>query len=552
MPIRLLPRRAKLPPPDADDDRSLLARFAATRDELAFAALVDRHGSMVLGVCRRVVRDPHLADDAFQAVFLVLARKAGRIEVGPSLANWLFAVARRVALTARRNQRRFENRNATAGKPPLGEPKFDDLLLALDEELSRLPDPLRAAVLECFVREKTQDEAAKTLGWSLSTLRRRLDQAKELLRNRLTARGATLSAGLLAGAVLGAAATAGVPPTLAQITVENATACLAGKAVAGSVTTLANGAMAMSTLAKLGIGVGLLGTIAVIGVAVAGGFQGDSPPVGKTSPIAVQLPPATAAAKPQITPNPEEPPKPVTPSTPVAPATEWVTLRGRVILSEPPEPKKIDVTADKGHCLKNGPLLDGAVVVNPKSKGLKNVVVWLRPDDDNRRVKFPQDRIHPDLLKPRSRHHVIDQPCCQFEPRILAARDGDTLEVKNSAPVAHNINFNSDSEQFNLTLQTGKSYRSATPLTAQNTPILFKCDIHPWMQGRLRVFDHPYFAITDDDGNFEIRNAPPGKWRVVYWHENGFHKGRNGLLGFPVELKGEKVEAKEIDFEFPK
>ena len=546
MPIRLLARRP--PVPDSDDDRGLLGRFARTGDEAAFAALVDRHGPMVLGVCRRVLRDSHLADDAFQAVFLVLARKAGRVRVGPSLANWLFGVARRVSLNARRTQRRFEVRNVAAGATkPDAEPNFDDLLLALDDEITRLPDPLRAAVLECFVREKTQDEAAKTLGWSLSTLRRRLDRAKDLLRVRLTARGATLSAGLLAGAVLAGTAAAAVPPFLRETTVGIAASAFAGKAVAASITTLAKGATAMSTVTKLGIGVGVLAAVGAIGIAVAANF-----PKEKETPVAVVPPPPTEPTKPVEPPKIVEPVKPVEPSVPVAPAAEWVTIKGRVQLTAAPEPKKIDPSADKEHCLKDGPLVDSALVVNPKSKGVKNVVVWLRPDSTDRKERFPQAKIHPDLLAPKAKHHVIDQPCCQFEPRILAARAGDTLEVKNSAPVAHNINFSSDAESFNVTLQPAKSHRPDRVLEWQSTALLFKCDIHPWMQGRIRVFDHPYFAITDDDGNFEIKQVPAGKWRVVYWHEGGFHKGKDGLLGFPVDATEPTTELPAIELELPK
>ena len=133
--------------------------------------------------------------------------------------------------------------------------------------------------------------------------------------------------------------------------------------------------------------------------------------------------------------------------------------------------------------------------------------------------------------------HVVDQPCCQFIPRVVAAKAGDTIEFKNSAPVPHNINYSSDVESFNVTIQPGKEHAAQQPLQAQGSPIPFKCDIHPWMAGRVRVFDHPFFAKTNDDGTFEIKDVPVGKWRLVYWHENGYHKGRDGAAGFPVEVK---------------
>jgi hypothetical protein len=236
-----------------------------------------------------------------------------------------------------------------------------------------------------------------------------------------------------------------------------------------------------------------------------------------------------------------------------APAGDWATIKGQVTFTKAPKPRVIDVTTDKAHCLMNGPLVYEEVIVDEKSKGLKNVVVWLRPDVPDRKAPFPADKIHPKLVKPAPKSHTIDQPCCQFVPRVVAARAGDTLEVKNSAPVAHNINMSADdpAHTFNITLPAGKSLKLEKPLTAQSTPIPFKCDIHPWMAGRMRVFDHPYFAVTDKDGKFEIKDAPAGKWKLVVWHESGYHKGREGAFGLPVEVKGPTTEVPVIDFEPP-
>ena len=235
-----------------------------------------------------------------------------------------------------------------------------------------------------------------------------------------------------------------------------------------------------------------------------------------------------------------------------APNGDWITIKGQVKLTNAPEPKKVDVTVDKQHCLSKGPLVYEDIVVNPKSKGVKGVVVWLRPDTDNRKDPFPQDKIHPDLAKGKvkAQNHVVDQPCCQFEPRVVAAREGDTIEFKNSAPVNHNVNYNSDAEPFNNNMAPNTS-KATRPTAAQASPITFKCDIHPWMQGRARVFDHPYFAVTDADGNFAITNAPKGKWRVVYWHENGYHKGRDGANGLPVDGTKGDVELPPIDLDLP-
>jgi len=231
---------------------------------------------------------------------------------------------------------------------------------------------------------------------------------------------------------------------------------------------------------------------------------------------------------------------------------KWGGLKGQIILSKPPEPRKVDVTTDKPHCESKGELKYEDIIVDSKTKGVKNVVVWLRPDTDDRKDPFPKDKIHPNLAKAAPKNHVIDQPCCQFVPRIIAARAGDTVEVKNSSPVPHNVNYNSDAESFNVTVPSMATHKPKQALEVQATPILFKCDIHSWMQGRIRVFDHPYFAVTKDDGTFEIKDAPAGKWRLVIWHEGGFHKGKEGVLGMPVEVTdGKTTEVPAVDLQLP-
>jgi plastocyanin len=234
-----------------------------------------------------------------------------------------------------------------------------------------------------------------------------------------------------------------------------------------------------------------------------------------------------------------------------APAQQWTTIKGQVLLPSAPKPTELNVTADKEHCLSKGPLLDDTVIVNPKNKGLKNVWVYLVPDAAGGKLA-----VHPDLAKPASKEHVIDQPCCQFVPRILAMRDGDTLLVKNSSPKAHNINVSADapSPSFNQTLPPGGDYKAPAPFVAQKSPVTFACNIHPWMGGRMMVFDHPYFAITDADGKFEIKMAPAKGAKIVYRHENGYHKGAAGRNGWPIEGKvaGNDTELKPHEFEFPK
>ncbi len=184
-------------------DGELLERFAARREEDAFATLVKRHGPLVLGVCRRVLHDSHDAEDAFQATFLALARKAGSVGRAESVAGWLYRVAYHVAVKAlaRKSFRRRRERRAGAGAAadPLAELTGREMLRALDEELSGLSERLRAPLVLCYLEGKTRDEAAHELGWSLGTLKRRLEQARTTLQARLAGRGIALTALMTAG-----------------------------------------------------------------------------------------------------------------------------------------------------------------------------------------------------------------------------------------------------------------------------------------------------------------------------------------------------------------
>lgn len=187
---------------DADNltDRELLARFAVRHDESAFKVLVRRHGPMVLRVCQGQLERPGDAEDVFQAAFLVLARKAGSIHWHASIGSWLFEVAHRLAQEARRKQlkqraREVEARSRSVGDP-LAEISVRELITVFDEELTNLPERYRAPLLLCYVEGKTGEEAARQLGYSPSTLQRRLGRARELLHKRLSRRGFTVTGAL--------------------------------------------------------------------------------------------------------------------------------------------------------------------------------------------------------------------------------------------------------------------------------------------------------------------------------------------------------------------
>jgi hypothetical protein len=240
-------------------------------------------------------------------------------------------------------------------------------------------------------------------------------------------------------------------------------------------------------------------------------------------------------------------------------ADDWATIKGSVVFPEDkPIPKRValDVTQDKAHCLAKGAILDEVTIVNPKNRGIKNVVVFLRPLD-TKTTDFEKTQIHPDDAKRKAAEVIIDQPCCMFVKRITTARPGDTLVVKNPAPVAHNFFWSSTNNgEYNITVPkmgewAMRDVGAAQPrkLVAESSPIQYKCTIHGWMTGYVRIFDHPYYAVSDEDGKFEIKNAPVGKFRLVYWHETGVRGGAKGRFGEPIAITGPTMEMKPVDFE---
>jgi RNA polymerase sigma factor (sigma-70 family) len=213
-----------LPALESCTDRELLESYRQRKDETAFAMLVRRHGPLVWGTCRRLLGESHDTEDAYQAVFLVLARKAGSIRKAESLAAWLHRVARQVALRARtcRDRRcKVENRRrADAGTESQSadtsrlsdELSLREGLVILDEEIERLPEKFRACIVLCYLQGRTNEEAARELGCPAGTLKSRLGRARELLGERLMKRGVALSVGAAAVLVATSAGEAALAP----------------------------------------------------------------------------------------------------------------------------------------------------------------------------------------------------------------------------------------------------------------------------------------------------------------------------------------------------
>ncbi len=255
-------------------DGQLLASFIDQKDEAAFEALVRRHGPMVFGVCRRVVGNHHDAEDAFQATFLVLARKAASVRPRERVANWLHGVALRTAMKARTmtaKRRGREKQVTDLPEPEAAQPdQWRDVLPLLDQELNGLPENYRLPILLCDLESKTIKDAAQQLGWPQGTVAGRLVRGRKLLAKRLASRGVVQSAGSLAVIVSQNSVSAGVPISLVSSTIKAAAMIAEGQvAVAGvlpaKVAILTEGMLKTMLLNKLKTATALLLLFAALG-----------------------------------------------------------------------------------------------------------------------------------------------------------------------------------------------------------------------------------------------------------------------------------------------
>jgi RNA polymerase sigma factor (sigma-70 family) len=260
-----------------DSDHQLVERALARHDDAALQAIVHRHGPMVYRVCWRVLQHSQDAEDAFQATFLLLAQKLRTLRQHASLASWLHGVARRVALKAKAqaaSRRRHEQHASMPDTLPPDDVTWREVRSALDFELSRLPDKWRLPLILCYLEGRTQDEAASHLGWSKSTLRRRLREARDALGRRLSGRGLVGSAGLAAVLVSDCTASAAPAPGLLASTAKAAAGVAAGKTVATAasarVAVLTEGMLKVMLITKLKNATVVLVVIALIVGGVTG------------------------------------------------------------------------------------------------------------------------------------------------------------------------------------------------------------------------------------------------------------------------------------------
>jgi plastocyanin len=223
-----------------------------------------------------------------------------------------------------------------------------------------------------------------------------------------------------------------------------------------------------------------------------------------------------------------------TPATTTAPATAaasaggWGTLKGQVVFNSAPPPvetleEKGKAKKDPEFCAKDAPIKSQRLMVDSETKGVKYVLVYLSKPT----------AVSPDAKAAVAKTEVLfDQKGCIFEPHVLGLMAGSEIVLKSSDPVNHNVNARLKVNNAFNDLIAGGATRKLTPTSPERTPCPVTCDIHPWMLGYWMILDHPYFAVTDDKGNFEIKNVPAGTQKVVVWQE---------ATGFVTAPAGEEV-----------
>ncbi|HLJ97566.1 MAG TPA: sigma-70 family RNA polymerase sigma factor, partial [Gemmataceae bacterium] len=283
-------------------DQQLLDDFAVHRDDSAFAALVSRHGSMVLRVCRRVLCHEQDAEDAFQATFLVLARNSASIRKRAALAPWLHGVAYRIAMKAKRSaarRRTHETRRGVLTPRLVPNPTWDDVQVVLDEEIERLPERFRTAFVLCILEGKSRPEAAAELGIKEGTVSSRLSRARQRLQQQLGRRGIELSA-LLAALSVAENASRAVPAALVRTTLRWGLLVAAGGTAVEMIPThvaiLATGVTKAMFLTKAKIATAMLLTLTLM----AGGVGVLTHQVRAGKPVAPQEIKSPGNAAPQL------------------------------------------------------------------------------------------------------------------------------------------------------------------------------------------------------------------------------------------------------------
>jgi len=230
---------------------------------------------------------------------------------------------------------------------------------------------------------------------------------------------------------------------------------------------------------------------------------------------------------------------------PKAPPGDWGTVKGRVVWDDGeklPERREVDFdklklqAEDAKYFTSKGKVYYEDWVIDPKSRALQYVFVWLRADSTERTP--PPLKVHADRAAAKPIELVMDQVPMGYRPHAAALRVGDSLVVKNTSPIFHSLVWSSDNNGDGNRAMPKDTEVRFDKLKLERVPIPFSCAPHPWEKAFVRVFDHPYFALTGPDGRFEIPLAPAGKLRLAVWQETlGFKGGAAGRFGQPITVE---------------
>ncbi len=219
---------------------------------------------------------------------------------------------------------------------------------------------------------------------------------------------------------------------------------------------------------------------------------------------------------------------------------DWGNLSGQFIFDgQPPTPPPVKITKDKECCGKFH-VIDESLLVNPKSKGIKNIILYLYPETrrshsrSRRKIKIP---VFPGYKESANAEVKLDNFKCRFDPHVVLLRTTQTLVIGNSDPIGHNTKIDTfRNDPINYTIPSGGSLKHQFP-NPERMPARVSCSIHPWMIGWLLIRDNPYMAVTDADGKFEIKNLPVGTWQFMFWHEKAGYVDQVTINGTKQEWK---------------
>ncbi|HEV3256266.1 MAG TPA: sigma-70 family RNA polymerase sigma factor [Gemmataceae bacterium] len=509
-------------------DGQLLEGFISRRDVAAFAVLVRRHGPMVWGVCRRVLHNHQDAEDAFQATFLVLVRKAASVVPRGMVANWLYGVAHKTALKARATADRRKMRERQVAEMP--EPAVQDqelrrdLQALLDQELSRLPDKYRVAIVLCDLEGWTRKEAARQLGVPEGTLSGRLTRGRTMLAKRMSRHGLVLSGGALAALLGQSVASAGVPPLVLASTIKAASLYAAGQAAAGlisvKVAALTEGVLKAMLLTKLKVAIAVA-VLVIVGSLGVGAFTHTTAVPGQ--------PDAPRNGQPAPKPRAESAP-PLAKQDQTAKDSQKITVSGRVL-----DPKGKPVRAARVFVLDRP-----ARVI----RSLEDFCLELAGDTEtDAQGRFELRARAPGGEPPPSPIHPL--------PVILVRAQGYGVGV-------HAVTNNAKKEPIVIRLPREQVLRArfvderGKPVKDLVVKVASVTHGVPGQGGGMVIppaqAPQAWFTAmkTDAQGRFQLRGIGPGQYVFVEWHDSRFQSQRLDLWRTEAQLGGEEVVHKLI------